>query len=197
MCSHPANPEAVVQLCHLSEPNHSREGNSFRSLSRRRWWWMAASGEEIKLCGKSFYLFPLLFYFKQLQWSAWHPTLSTCEFHKRKHFCKWKHDIGRTNLSQTEHCNFCRQLQKFTVILYLPSRKDNHSSILWLFYKVYFAATAGFKMMAFSTFLPPAQLHFAIQLVRWQEKWYANRVCLLEYAIQIDESLNLQALLIL
>lgn len=26
VCSRPANPEAVVQLCHLSEPNHSHEG---------------------------------------------------------------------------------------------------------------------------------------------------------------------------
>lgn len=37
------------------------------------------------------------------------------------------------------------------------------------FYKVYFAAITGFKMMVFSTSHPPAQLHFAIQLVRWQQ----------------------------
>lgn len=132
MCSHPANPEAVVQLCHLSEPNHSRDGNSFCSLSQRaddEWLLQGKRSScvvNLSICSICF------FYFKQLQWSAWHPTSSTCEFHKRKHFCKWKHDIGRANLSQTEHCNFCRQLQKFTVILYLPSRKDNHSSILWL-----------------------------------------------------------------
>lgn len=115
-------------------PITATKGNSFCCLSRQRWWWMAASGEEIKLCGKSSYLFHLLFYFKQLQWSAWHPTLIHVNFARENISITENMTYGGQTflkLNAATSANSCRNVLLFCICL--PEKMwHNHSLILQL-----------------------------------------------------------------